>query len=282
VEAEEEGWLSWRATAGGSLVLRGELQGVAAELVRQILTGELARQRRAAWLEHDTTAAVMPSTGRLRARALVQLLRDAGSSGVGGGTARTEAVVIIEADELGAPRVRSLDGEPISAELAAVLTCDAHLQALIVDRSGQPLWLGRTSRLASAAQRRVLAVRDGGCVFPGCDAPPEWCDAHHQPGWSRGGRSDPEHLVLLCRRHHGTAHSRHWRLQPAGPGRSAGPDRAAGPTGSAGPDRAARPDRAPPEEWADPLPAQRFEWIDLHTGTITPAQQRGLHAPLAA
>jgi hypothetical protein len=277
----EEGWLSWRATAGGALVLRGELQGVVAEMVRQILTGELARQRRAAWLEHDTTAAAMPSTGRLRARALVQLLRDAGSSGDGGGAARTEAIVVVEADELGAPRVRSLDGEPISAELAAVLTCDAHLQALIVDRSGQPLWLGRTSRLASAAQRRVLAVRDGGCVFPACDAPPEWCDAHHQPGWGSGGRSDPEHLVLLCRRHHGIAHSRHWRLRSA----DLDPDDGGPDSADVGGDRPAGRDRASPANGPTASSTQRFEWVDLHTGTVAPAQQRGLrvlHTPHVA
>jgi hypothetical protein len=271
--AAVEGWLSWRGTAGGALVLRGELQGVDAELARQILTAELSRQRRAAWLEHDATGVAMPTTGQLRARALLQLLRDAGcGSGPSGshsaGVGRTEAVVVIEADDPTAQRVRSLDGEPVSAELAAVLSCDAHLQALVVDRVGQPLWLGRSTRLASAVQRRVLAVRDGGCVFPGCDAPPEWCDAHHQPGWSRGGRSDPEHLVLLCRRHHGTAHSRHWQLRPAEPEQLA-----------ARGDRSDGLGRASPPARSDVPASQRFEWVDLHTGTITPAQQRGLRGP---
>jgi hypothetical protein len=70
--------------------------------------------------------------------------------------------VVIEAADPTAERVRGLDGEPIGAELAAMPTCDAHLQALVVDRRGQPLWLGRSTRLATAAQRRVLAVRDGG------------------------------------------------------------------------------------------------------------------------
>jgi hypothetical protein len=248
----DEGWLSWRSTSAGGLVLRGELHGTAAEVVRQVLAGEVARQRRAAWSEHDTLGVAMPTTGQLRARALVELLGDA-TVGSGPADGRREAVVVIEADDRTAEGIRSLDGEPIGAALAAALSCDAHLQPLIVDRRGQPLWLGRSTRLASAAQRRVLAVRDGGCVFPGCDMPPECCDAHHQPGWGQGGRSDPEHLVLLCRRHHGVAHSRHWQLRPVA---------ANGP-----------PPGAPEAS------AQRFEWVDRHTGTITTAQQRGLRSP---
>ena len=31
----------------------------------------------------------------------------------------------------------------------------------------QPLEVGRTSRVVTAAQRVALAVRDGGCSFPG-------------------------------------------------------------------------------------------------------------------
>jgi hypothetical protein len=33
-------------------------------------------------------------------------------------------------------------------------------------------------------------VRDGGCVFPGCDRPLAWCDAHHLWHWVDGGPTD--------------------------------------------------------------------------------------------
>jgi len=44
---------------------------------------------------------------------------------------------------------------------------------------GQPLALGRSTRVVSPAQRHALTVRDRGCVFPACDRPLAWCDAHH-------------------------------------------------------------------------------------------------------
>ena len=43
----------------------------------------------------------------------------------------------------------------------------------------QPLEVGRTSRVVQPAQRIALAVRDGGCGFPGCARPLGWCEAHH-------------------------------------------------------------------------------------------------------
>ncbi|WP_338752511.1 HNH endonuclease signature motif containing protein [Janibacter alittae] len=37
--------------------------------------------------------------------------------------------------------------------------------------------------------------------------PPQWCDAHHVDGWSRGGRSDVSNGALLCQRHHTRVHT---------------------------------------------------------------------------
>ena len=48
----------------------------------------------------------------------------------------------------------------------------------------------------------ALVVRDEGCAFPGCDAPPSRCDAHHIKHWVHGGCTALGNLVLLCERHH--------------------------------------------------------------------------------
>jgi Domain of unknown function (DUF222) len=60
----------------------------------------------------------------------------------------------------------------------------------------QPLEVGCATRIISAAQRTPLAVRDGGCRFPGCGRPPAWCEAHHRRHWLHGGPTDLENLML--------------------------------------------------------------------------------------
>ena len=77
----------------------------------------------------------------------------------------------------------------------------------------QPLEVGRASRVVQVAQRTALAVRDGGCVFPGCTRPLAWCEAHHLRHWLHGGPTDLANLALLCRAHHRAVHEGGWRLQ---------------------------------------------------------------------
>jgi hypothetical protein len=83
----------------------------------------------------------------------------------------------------------------------------------------QPLEVGRTSRVVSAAQRAALVVRDGGCAVAGCDRPPAWCEAHHLRHWLYGGPTNLENLALVCRAHHRAVHEGGWRLARGPDGR---------------------------------------------------------------
>jgi hypothetical protein len=83
----------------------------------------------------------------------------------------------------------------------------------------QPLDVGRTTRVVQPAQRTALAVRDGGCVFPGCDRPLAWCEAHHLVHWLDGGSTDLDNLALVCRAHHRAVHEGGWQLQHRPDGR---------------------------------------------------------------
>jgi hypothetical protein len=111
---------------------------------------------------------------------------------------------------------------------------DPHSQASLADRlqvaarrlppilggaPTQPLEVGRTTRVVQPAQRVALAVRDGGCVFPGCERPLAWCEAHHVWHWLDGGPTDLDNLVLLCRAHHRAVHEDGWRLARGPDGR---------------------------------------------------------------
>ena len=109
-------------------------------------------------------------------------------------------------------RLRTPDGRSIDLERSRHLLCDPVFHPLLVDHRQVPLALGRSVRLATPAQRRALGVRDGGCVFPGCDRPPGWCDAHHIQPYEAGGQTDLSNLALLCRSHHGVTHRRGWSL----------------------------------------------------------------------
>lgn len=85
--------------------------------------------------------------------------------------------------------------------------CEGGQIGILFDERGQLLDVGREQRLFTKAQRTGLAVRDGGCRFPGCDKPPSWTEAHHIVEWFRKkGRTDVRDGILLCRYHHSWIH----------------------------------------------------------------------------
>ena len=108
------------------------------------------------------------------------------------------------------------DDGHVHRDVAAILLCDPVITAMVVDTLGVPLDMGRKIRLANQDQRRAVGRRDGGCVFPGCDAPIGWCDVHHVVWWTRDGLTDCWNLALLCRYHHGFAHRRGWSMTTTG------------------------------------------------------------------
>lgn len=99
-------------------------------------------------------------------------------------------------------------GTALSPAVARRLACDAEVIPVVLGSAGEPLDVGRARRLATAGQRAVLAIRDGGCPFPTCTAPIAWTRAHHVVHWADGGPTDLTNLALLCDRHHRLVHAR--------------------------------------------------------------------------
>jgi hypothetical protein len=94
-------------------------------------------------------------------------------------------------------------GEPVPAHLVRQWLCDADLLPVVLGGPSEILDVGQAQRLVTPGIRAALEVRDGGCVFPGCNAPPAACHAHHIIPWYRGGPTALWNLVLLCPHHHG-------------------------------------------------------------------------------
>ena len=103
--------------------------------------------------------------------------------------------------------------EPVCAETARRLACDAGVIPVLLGGRSEPLDIGRLTRTVPTGMRRALELRDGGCRFPGCDRPASFCDAHHVKFWARGGPTCLTNLVLLCQFHHTMVHEGHWRLE---------------------------------------------------------------------
>ena len=97
------------------------------------------------------------------------------------------------------------DGPHVTAETSQRICCDTSISRLTEDSSGEPLSIGRKSRVIPPAMRRALRSRDKGCRFPGCTHR-HFIDGHHIKHWADGGETSLDNLVQLCRRHHRLVH----------------------------------------------------------------------------
>jgi hypothetical protein len=85
---------------------------------------------------------------------------------------------------------------------------------------GGPFHVGREQRLVSGSLHRAVELRDGRCVFAGCDALSHWADVHHLVHWIDGGETSVENSALLCERHY-TEVQHGFRVERRPTGRSA-------------------------------------------------------------
>jgi len=132
--------------------------------------------------------------------------------GVPDGTARPEGGL---EDRVAVTYIEETGGA-VPAWLAGQRACDTGTSECSIDSAGNPLYLGRESRLFSAKQKIALAIRDGGCRWRGCDRPPSYCEAHHIDPYVEGGCTDIDRGILLCRFHHMQLHHGGWRITRVG------------------------------------------------------------------
>jgi hypothetical protein len=176
------------------------------------------------------------SVEQLASDAFAELLRQAATIDtqvlVGRGSPGVR--VLIAADDLATGTGHGIiegTGETVSTSTVEALVCAGGRIDATVSAQGHVLDLGREQRLFNHRQRIALAIRDGGCLWPGCERPPSWTEAHHIDHWAHGGTTDLDQGVLLCRHHHLRLHNDHWTirlragrywLHPPGSGQSPG------------------------------------------------------------
>jgi hypothetical protein len=210
-EQQEREFLNVHWTEQGSLSLRGLLaaeEGVL--LLRALESGKTALR------EGSSDEALPREEPVSNAEALAAVadlaLAKADSSRSGG--ERYQVVVHVDARTLqddADGRCELADGQPLAAETARRLACDASVLD-VHERDGALLSLGRKRRTVSPALRRALATRDRGCRFPGCERT-RFVDAHHVQHWVQGGETNLDNLISLCRRHHRLVHERGYSVK---------------------------------------------------------------------
>ena len=95
------------------------------------------------------------------------------------------------------------------------MLCDCNLIPAVLGSNGEPLDIGRATRTWPTGIRRAVALRDGGCVFPGCDRPARWCEIHHCVHWVDGGPTCLANAAVLCGYHHSLIHLGDWQIRMA-------------------------------------------------------------------
>jgi hypothetical protein len=110
------------------------------------------------------------------------------------------------------------DGTTLDTVTLDRLACDCALHHILHHARSSILDYGMSARTAPPNLFAALIARDKHCRFPGCDRPPEWCQAHHVPSYEHGGPTSITTMVLECTRHHHLVHSPGWhnKLLPDG------------------------------------------------------------------
>src|SRR4051794_13962627 len=99
------------------------------------------------------------------------------------------------------------DGWPLSTLSAQTIACDADIVPILVGADGGPLDVGNRVYLFPDRVRQAVINRDRRCTFPGCGAPPAWCQVHHLETFAVGGPTSARNGALLCDRHHRHVHA---------------------------------------------------------------------------
>ena len=132
-------------------------------------------------------------------------------SGESGTSASDNYLVTIHVDQSALAGGDGRSAVPI--ESVKRLCCDGKAVVITENSQGEPLAIGRKSRVVPKAMERAVRARDNNCcVFPGCTHH-RFLHCHHVEHWADGGETRLENLMLLCTKHHTLVHEGGFRIE---------------------------------------------------------------------
>jgi hypothetical protein len=119
-------------------------------------------------------------------------------------TGKPAVVIVFDVDRW---KARIAGGGPIPITESLLDQARNDLYYCFKDMTGEVIKFGRSRRDPTPMQRLVLVVRDEKCLYPGCHAPPDVCDAHHLNEVVKDeGPTDTDLMGLFCEAHHRHIH----------------------------------------------------------------------------
>jgi hypothetical protein len=205
--------LSLSKTMDGQWKLDGRFDAEAGAVIQAVLDAFTLKPE--SILGPDGVNLDTATPGFRRAQGLTEMCRQAAehteTCPTGGGGRATIVITADENDVVHGTGVGDVEGGSVLSGVAVRrLACDAALIYSTLRADGIRVDFGRETRKISRGLKTFLISRDGGCIFPDCDARPAWCQVHHLLPWGCKGRTDRCNLILLCHFHHHLMHEGGW------------------------------------------------------------------------
>ena len=102
---------------------------------------------------------------------------------------------------------------PIARETARRIACDCSISTHITS-NGEPMDIGRISRIWPNAMERAIKERDQHCQWPGCTKTHN-LHIHHIIHWANGGETSISNGVSICGFHHTLLHEGGYTIEHA-------------------------------------------------------------------
>ncbi len=127
--------------------------------------------------------------------------------------ADTTVTAVVAGSDISTPSKRaSVKGaSPIARETARRLACDCSLP-INTTANGEPVDIGRKSRIWPSAMARAIRERAQHCVWPGCTQS-NHLHIHHLRHWADGGAASVLNGVSVCSAHHTLVHEGGYTIQ---------------------------------------------------------------------